>query len=257
MATAAVIAGGTIASSVIGANAAEDAANTSARAAKKAGAIRSQAFTEGGDVEAAGIRQGAGISANALDSAGASLQPFAVGGAEAAQLEAALSGALGLEAQQRAMDAQVQSPFQKFIEESGRRQIGQGFAATGGLGGSERLKALTKFGQQTASGTLTQQLQNLRNVRQSGSNMQLNIADIISRAGGVRGAGETGAQTALAQAIRGAGGATATGVGQAGAAKAAGQQAVGNIASTAVGDLSSIIGLNNQGLFDKPKTGVR
>ena len=208
MATAAGLIGGQVVSSLFG-----------AREARKAG-----------ETQAAGQREAGRISAAAAREAAGGLQPFTVGGVGAAQQEAALSGALGPEAQQQALDAQVESPFTKFIEERGRRQIGQGFAAIGGLGGGQRLKALTEFGQGVATQSLSTQLQNLRNVRQAGTSAQLNIADLIAQAGGAEAGGVRGAATAIAQ----------------GGLARAGQIQQGIEGVTTIG------ALNQGGFFDRP-----
>lgn len=270
MPTAAILAGGTFLSNAFGAREARKAGEAQAGASREAGRISSEAFREAGDIELSAFQGFAGaqtrageVGAAGLREAAGTFQPFAVGGAEAAQQEAALSGALGPEAQQAAISAQVDSPFTKFIEQRGRAQIGQGSAATGGLGGGQRLKALTEFGQGVATQSLGQQLQNLRNVRQSGFNATSNIADLISRASGVEsgailGAGQAGlsGQQALAVGIRGAGGAQATGVSQAGTARAQGRLNAAGQIQQGVGGLTNILALQNQGLFNRPPSRV-
>jgi len=280
MPTAAALVGGSIVSSAFGARESRRAGETAARGQRRAGRLEREAFREqaglereAGQLEAGAFRQfadvereTAGIRAGGFREAAGRFEPFAVGGAEAAQQEAALSGALGPEAQQRAIDAQVESPFTRFIEQRGRQQIGQGFAAGGGLGGGERLRALTEFGQGVATQSLSQQLQNLRSIRQQGFGATGNIAELIARAtgaeaGGVSGAGSAllGAAGAEAGGIRGAGRAIVGG----GAAEARGisgaatslanarlssagqiQQGISGIATTGA--------LQLQGLFDRP-----
>lgn len=288
MATGAALAGGTILSSFIGARETRKAGQAQAGASREAAAIRAAAFREAAPIEAAGIREAGDVQlggfkgfagaqtragevgAAGLREAAGTFQPFAVGGAEAAQQEAALSGALGPAAQQNALNAQVDSPFTKFIEQRGRSQLGQGFAATGGLGGGERQKALIEFGQGVATQSLSQQLQNLRNVRQGGFNATTNIADLISRAGGVesgaiRGAGQAelsgqlsiadairGATSAEATGIRGVGSAEATGVSQAGTALAQGRLGAAGQIQQGIGGLTNIAALQSQGLFTRP-----
>lgn len=226
MATAAALAVGSIASSAFGAREARKAGETAAAGQRAQGA----AFREAGTLEAGQLRELTGA-----------FQPFTAGGGEAAELEAALSGALGPEAQQAAIDAQVESPFTKFIEQRGRAQLGQGFAQSGGLGGGERLKALTEFGQGVATQSLSTQLQNLRSVRQQGFGAQGTIADILSRASGAeatgirgQGTGEAGAASALAQ----------------GRLNRAGQ------IQTGISDITSTGALQLQGLFDRPPSAV-
>jgi len=292
MPTAAILAGGTILSSAIGARETRKAGQAQAGASREAAAIRAGAFREAAPIEAGGIREAGDVQlggfkgfagaqtragevgAEALRDAAGTFQPFAVGGAEAAQQEAALSGALGPEAQQNAINAQVDSPFTKFIEERGRAQIGQSFAAGNSLGGGERLKALTEFGQSVATKSLSQQLQNLRNVRQGGFNATTNIADLISRAGGVesgaiRGAGQAelsgqlsiadairAATSAEATGVRGVGSAEATGVSQAGTAIAQGRLGASQQIQQGVGGLTNILALQNQGLFTRPPSRI-
>ena len=230
MPTAAALVGGSVVSGLIGAEGAKSAAETQARGASKAARIAAEASREAGGIQSAAFREAAG-----------GFQPFTVGGAEAAQQEAALSGALGPEAQQAALSAQVESPFTKFLEQRGRAQIGQGFAAQGGLGGGQRLEALNKFGQGVASQSLSTQLQNLRNVRQAGSAASFNIADFIARAGG-----------AEARGIRGEGIAQSGGAANVAAARAQGQLGVSQAVGGLVGDVSVIGALQSQGKFDRP-----
>jgi hypothetical protein len=201
-----ILAGGQAASSLFTAKEIEDAAR-----------LKATGIREGTGIAAGGALEGSQIAAGALDTAQGQFQPFTVGGTEAADLEAALSGALGPEAQQAALDAQVESPFSQFIRRSGERSINQGAAVTGGLGGGERLKALTQFGQDIGTSTIQNQLENLRSVRRQGTQASSNIADLISRAGGVRGSG-----VASEASIRGGGVASAAGAeaqGQLGAAE--------------------------------------
>jgi len=266
MPTAAALVGGTIVSGLIGAEGTRQAGRRGERGAREAGAISAEGFREAGDIEAGAFRQFAnierevgGITEAERRASAESFRPFAAGGAEAAQLEAALSGALGPEAQQQAIDAQVDSPFTQFIEQRGRAQIGQGFASGGGLGGGERLRALTEFGQGVATQSLSTQLQNLRNVRQGGFNATANIADLMAqasgaRAGGVRGEGLALLNAAGAEAggIRGAGGARANAITGATGARAQGGFGVSQAAGQGVADISTILALQNQGLFNRP-----
>ncbi len=63
------------------------------------------------------------------------------------QKQQALSGALGPEAQQQAFADFQEDPGTQFLREQGLRLIGTGAGATGGLGGGERLRELTRFSQ--------------------------------------------------------------------------------------------------------------
>ena len=68
----------------------------------------------------------------------------------------ALSGALGPEAQAEAFQQFQESPNVAFLREQGLREIGSGLGAAGKLGGGDRLRELTRFGQ----GLALQDLQN-------------------------------------------------------------------------------------------------
>jgi len=112
----------------------------------------------------------------------------------------ALSGALGPEAQAEAFANFQEDPGTQFLREQGLRLIESGAGVTGGLGGGDRLRELTKFSQGLA-------LQNL------GSR--------FNQLGAVTGTGLTAAQS-----LAGASGVAASGISQAtqaaGAGKAAG-----------------------------------
>lgn len=79
------------------------------------------------------------------DRAIAPLQGFS-GGQEAQQQQAALSGALGPEAQQAAIQAFQSSPGQAFLREEGERALTRNAAALGGLGGGNVRRELVRFG---------------------------------------------------------------------------------------------------------------
>ncbi len=75
------------------------------------------------------------------------LEPFFQEAVPAIQLQAAISGARGPEAQAQAFQQFQESPGTQFLREQGLRLIDTGAAATGGLGGGERLRELTQFSQ--------------------------------------------------------------------------------------------------------------
>ena len=228
--TAGALAGGQAASSLFTADQIKKAAK------RKAAGIR-----EGSQITATGALEGSEIAASGLDAAQGQFKGFQVGGTEAADLEAALSGALGPEAQQSALDAQAQNPFTQFVKSQGEQSIGQGFAATGGLGGGERLKALSQFNQGLASSTLADQLQNLRSVRRQGTQASSNIASLMGRAGGVRGAG-----VSTAAGVRGGG------VADAAAARSEGELGAAKQFQTGIEGLTSTFALKD--LLNNPET---
>jgi len=75
------------------------------------------------------------------------LEPFFQEAVPAFQLQSAISGARGPEAQAEAFQQFQESPGTQFLREQGLRLIDTGAGATGGLGGGERLRELTKFSQ--------------------------------------------------------------------------------------------------------------
>jgi len=135
------------------------------------------------------------------------LLPFIQGGAPAFEQQQALSGALGPEAQAEAFANFQEDPGTEFLREQGLRLIESGAGATGGLGGGDRLRELTKFSQGLA-------LQNL------GSR--------FNQLGAVTGTGLT-----AAQALGGVSGGAASGISQ--ALQAAGQGKAAGITGSAAG----------------------
>jgi len=95
------------------------------------------------------IGRGFGRAVGAID-------PFIQGGADASQLQAAQSGALGAEAQQQAFQDFQASPGQQFLQQEAERALLRNAGATGGLGGGNVLREL----QQQAIGLAQQDFQN-------------------------------------------------------------------------------------------------
>lgn len=96
------------------------------------------------------------------------LDPYAQAGTKAQQLQMALSGALGRDAQQQAYDDFISSPGQEWLRERGQRELLSGAAAIGGLGGGRVREELVRFGQGLASQDLNNQLAQLNALRQGG-----------------------------------------------------------------------------------------
>lgn len=90
------------------------------------------------------------------------------GGQEAQQQQAALSGALGPEAQAAAIAAFQASPQQAFLQEQGERAITRNAAALGGLGGGEVRRELARFGTGLAAQDFANQFQRLGDVANRG-----------------------------------------------------------------------------------------
>ncbi len=120
-----------------------------------------------------------------IDRALSETDEFKQFGVGAAQLEAALSGALGPEAQAEAFAQRQESPGQKFLREQAQRGLLAGASATGGLGGGKVLQELQKQAIGLADQNLQQDIANLRSIGGRG-------VDVAGQRSGI------GAQAALA-----------------------------------------------------------
>lgn len=118
------------------------------------------------DLRAAGTQASSQINTG-FDEARGYFQPFQQGGTTAFNQQLALSGALGRDAFNA---ARQESPYEQFLFEQGMRGNLAGAAATGGLGGGNVQRELTRFGQGLASQGLQQQIGNLGQL--SGMGMQ-------------------------------------------------------------------------------------
>lgn len=88
-------------------------------------------------------------------------EPFTQTGVQANDLFAALSGALGNEAQAQAFQNFTASPGQSFLKEQGELSRVNQAAASGGLGGANFQKRIVEFGQGLAQQDLARQLGDL------------------------------------------------------------------------------------------------
>lgn len=96
------------------------------------------------------------------------LSKYADTGEEALQREAALSGALGPEAQQRAQDEYIESPGQQYFREQQEKALLRSSAAIGGLGGGNVRSALQEQAMGIASQDQQRYLENLRSLSAQG-----------------------------------------------------------------------------------------
>ena len=112
------------------------------------------------------LRQGRDVGTQFLGQAIGGFDPFAQQGTGAGNIQAALSGALGVQAQQAAL-ANLQ-PVNAFLQEQGDRAVTRNASALGGLGGGNVLKELTRFGQGLAGQSAQQQFANLGTVAERG-----------------------------------------------------------------------------------------
>lgn len=115
------------------------------------------------------------------------LNPYSSTGAEAQQREAALSGALGNQAQQQAIAGFMESPGQKFLRERQEQALLRNASATGGLRGGSTLSALQEQASGIAAQQQQQQLENIRNIAQRGQQAATSQGQ-FSQHGGIAGA---------------------------------------------------------------------
>ncbi len=125
--------------------------------------IRDAISTGGRDtsraVSAATRATGSGVSA---------LQPFVRTGSNAFNQVAALLGASGSDAQQRALENFANSPGQQFLRDQGEQAVLRNAAALGGVGGGNVLKELQQFGTGVAAQDFNNQLLRLNQIGQTG-----------------------------------------------------------------------------------------
>lgn len=100
-----------------------------------------------------------------------------------AEMEAALAGVLGPEAQQQAIDSFIQSPGQKFLRDEQEQSILRNQAAIGGLGGGRVRTALQEAALGRAGQFQQSQLENFRNIGQREEQTQANISNILTGGG--------------------------------------------------------------------------
>lgn len=111
------------------------------------------------------------------------------------QLQSALSGAQGADAQRRALEGRQETPGAAFQREQGLRMLESGAAVSGGLGGGDRLRSLSRFGVDLASRDLSNQFGRLGIVSGAGQGAGTELVGLGSRfAGNIAGIGTAGAQ---------------------------------------------------------------
>lgn len=125
-------------------------------------------------------------------------EPYSTAGQAAIQQEAALSGALGPEAQAEAQAAFNESPGQKYLREQQEKALLRSSAAIGGLGGGAVRTALQEQAMNIASTQQQQYLENLRSIAGRGQQVAGAEAGLLQQQG-LTGAGiTTGASQQLA-----------------------------------------------------------
>lgn len=184
--------------------------------------------------------QGRGDINSASQGANNTLNPYYQPGQQSNQYQAALSGALGGQSQQQAMDRFMGSPGQQYLLDESERAITRNAAATGGLGGANVQRAL----QQNAVGLAAQDFDNA-----------FNRLGTVSDRGLAAGGQMAGNQMATGQALAGLGQdygrmgadlAYGTGQGLAQGRTRAGEQIAGNIQGTSSNLANTMMGTGSE-----------
>lgn len=198
---AAIVGGGAVVSSLIG-----------ARGSKKAGQAQAASADRSAQLQAEAAERALEFQQERFAETKELLSPFVSGGVPAFQRQQALAGALGPQEQAAAFQQFVESPGTEFLRTQGLRGIDRQLAARGGLGGSSRLQAISEFNQ----GLALQDLQNQFNRLGAVTGVGLGAAQALAGAGQQAAAGQ--AQTVLgsaagqAQALQAGGAAQAQGI---------------------------------------------
>ena len=131
-----------------------------------------QALRQGLAGQLGSIAQGVGAAQGEIDyatgQAVGTLDPYTQGGAGATNIQAALSGAMGPQAQAQAFQNYQQSPGQEYALEQGRRNLLAGAAATGGVGGGNTQRELMRQGVGMAQQNYQQDFNNMGTVANRG-----------------------------------------------------------------------------------------
>lgn len=180
-------------------------------------------------------------------------QPFQQGGTSAFNQQAALSGALGPEAQQQAFNEFTASPGQQFLQEQGQRQIASTVGRRGFSG--DAIREAARFGQGLAQQDFGNQFNRLGQLSGQGLQAQSAIGNLRAQQGGLlSGQGQFGAGQAFNFGQAGANQLANLGINQAnvfgGVASnvARGREAFGQNLGTALGTgAASISGLQERG----------
>lgn len=165
--------------------------NTLAQGASDATARINQTQSQVGDIYKQGLQM---------------LNPYMQAGGQANDLQAALSGALGPEAQKQAYANYQSSPGVQFAQQEAERALLRNASATGGLGGGNVLRDLTQLAAGTAMQGYNTQFQQLGEVANRGYGAATTGAGLQGQQAGVQaGLGQFAANIPLQTASQQAG----------------------------------------------------
>jgi len=144
-------------------------------------------------------------SAQGISASTGALSPYSQAGAQATELELALSGAAGPEAQAEAYANFEESAGQKFLRERQEQTLLRNSAATGGLQGGRVLGALQEQGAGIAAQDLQRQVSNLQALSGRGLQAAGQISSLGTQANMARGQLSANIQSKLADLSRSTG----------------------------------------------------
>ena len=146
---------------------------------QRAGISALQQGTTGG---VSAINTGAGQGIDFLNQGVSGFNPFIGQGTQAGDLQAALTGALGPEAQREAL---ANLPINDFLALQGELGVLRNASATGGAQGGNVLKELSRFNQGLASTSLQQQIENLSGVANRGLSSLQSVSALRGQQAGI------------------------------------------------------------------------
>lgn len=144
-------------------------------------------------------------SARGISASTGALSPYSQAGAKATELELALSGAAGPEAQAEAYANFEESAGQKFLRERQEQALLRNAAATGGLQGGNVLTALQEQGAGIAAQDLQRQIGNLQALSGRGLQAAGQIGSLGTQANLARGQLSANIQSKMADLSRSTG----------------------------------------------------
>lgn len=230
--------GGSLASSYLGGQSAQEAAQIQANALAQGQAVSEEAKQRAREDILATAEPGLEDLISGFQGA---IQVLEQPG-EAEQREMALSGVLGPEAQQAAMDDFIASPGQEFLRQQQEQALLRNAGAIGGLGGGRVREALQEQAFGRAATQQQQQLQNISQLRGVEQQRQANIANILSSSGGQLSGYRSGLGSNLANISLGAAAQQIPLIYGTGQAQAAGQLGAGYAQQQAASSIGRTLG---------------
>lgn len=171
---------------LIGAEQALMGGATQARQDLLGGVTQARQDLLGGTQQGVGALQyGGNLALDQLGQARQGYSPYQQAGSQAADLQAALSGALGPQAQSQAYQGFMSSPGQDFLRERGEQAVLRNAAALGGLGGGNVMKELTAYGTGVAAQDFDNYYNRLAGLSGQGLQASQGAANVLGQGAGI------------------------------------------------------------------------